>query len=133
MASIRMSTTPRMHPMAYVEEVITEDGLERIPEHTLFTMPDNWNPPSEFGSDSKPPPVSILPGPNATSLEEPYPTCYVKEEILLEPPMEAVLQAHNQQAHTHHEASEPIPLVSIDSHRKEEPLFIDLGYLTLIF
>jgi hypothetical protein len=133
MAAIRRSTTPRMPPMAYVEEVIPEDGLESFPEHTLFTVPDNWNPPSEFGSDSKPPPVSILPGPSATSLEEPYPTCYVEEEIPPEPPMEAALQAHNQQAHTHHEAAETIPPVSIDSHRQEQPLFADSGYLTLIF
>jgi hypothetical protein len=64
--------------MAYVEEVIPEEGMESVPEHTLFTVPDNCNLPSKFGLDSKPPPARILPGPNATSLEEPYPTCYVE-------------------------------------------------------
>jgi hypothetical protein len=133
MAAIRRSTTPRMPPMAYVEEVIPKGGLESVHEHTLFTVPNNWNPPSEFGSDSKPPPVSIPPGPSATSLEEPYPTCYVEEEIPPEPPGEAALQAHKQQEHTHHEAAEPIPPLSMDSHRQEQSLFADSGYLTLIF
>jgi hypothetical protein len=133
MAASRRRTTPRTPPMAYVEEVTLEDGLESVPEHTLFTVPDNWNPPSEFGPDNKPPPASIMPGPNATSLEEPYPTCYVEEEIPPEPPMEEALQAHNQQAHTHHEADETTPTGSIDSHSQEQPLLVDSGYLNLIF
>jgi hypothetical protein len=77
--------------------------------------------------------VSIPPGPSATSLEETYPTCYVEEEVPPEPPVEAVLQAHNQQAHAHHEAAKPIPSVSIESHRQEQSLFADSGCLTLIF
>jgi hypothetical protein len=41
MESIQRRTTPRTPPMAYVEEVITEEGLESVLEHTLFTVPDN--------------------------------------------------------------------------------------------
>jgi hypothetical protein len=101
MAAIRRHTKPRTPPMAYVEEITPEDDLQSFPEHTLFTVPDNWNPPSEFGSDSKPPPASISLGPRATSLEEHYTTCYIEEEIPPGSPMEAALQAHNQQVHTH--------------------------------
>ena len=81
--------------MAYVEEVIPEEGMESVPEHMLFTVLDNWNSHSDFGPDSKPPPAHILASPNATRFEDPFPTCYVEEEIPLEPPMEEVLQAHN--------------------------------------
>ena len=80
---------PRMPPMAYVEEVILEEGMESVPEHTLFTVSDNWNPPSDFGPDSKPSSARILAGPNATCFKEPFPTCYVEEELPPEPPREA--------------------------------------------
>jgi hypothetical protein len=103
--------------MAYVEEITPEDDLQSFPEHTLFTVLDNWNPPSDFGSDNNPPPASMSLGPRSTSLEDHYTTCYIEEEIPPEPPREAALQAHNQQVHTHHDATETIPLVSIDSHR----------------
>ena len=47
--------------------------------------------------------------------------------------MEEALQAHNEQAHTHHEVDETTPMGSIDNHNKEQPLFANSGYLNLIF
>jgi hypothetical protein len=47
--------------------------------------------------------------------------------------MEAALQAHNQQVHTHQEAAETTPTESIDSHSQEQPFLADLGCLNLIF
>jgi hypothetical protein len=133
MAARRRNKTPRTPPMAYVEEVIPEEGMESVPEHMLFTVPDNWNPPSDFGPDSKPPPARILAGPNATRFEEPFPTCYVEEETPPEPPREATRQAHNQQVHIHQEAAGTTPTESIDSHSQEQPFLADLGCLNLIF
>jgi hypothetical protein len=34
--------------MAYVEEVFPEEPIQVPPEHLLFTVPDNWQPPSNF-------------------------------------------------------------------------------------
>jgi len=41
MAARRRKETPRTPPMAYVEEVTPEEGLESVPEHMLFTVPEN--------------------------------------------------------------------------------------------
>jgi hypothetical protein len=34
--------------MAYVEEEIPEEPIQFPPESLLFTVPDNWQPPSQF-------------------------------------------------------------------------------------
>jgi len=39
-------------PMAYVEEVISEEPFQVPPEHFLFTVPDNWNPSSDFREEA---------------------------------------------------------------------------------
>ena len=39
-------------PMAYVEEVILEEPFQVPPDHFLFTMSDNWNPPSDFQEEA---------------------------------------------------------------------------------
>ena len=68
--------------MAYVEEITLEDSMQSYPNLPLFTVPNNWNPPTEFGSDNKPPPAGNPLGPKANSLEEHFTTCYVEEETL---------------------------------------------------
>jgi hypothetical protein len=50
MATRRRRERPRMPPMAVVEEEIPAGGLESPPEHTLFFVPEDWNPRSYFGS-----------------------------------------------------------------------------------
>jgi hypothetical protein len=35
-------------PMAYVEEVTLEEPIQIPPESLLFTVPENWQPPSNF-------------------------------------------------------------------------------------
>ena len=133
MAAIRRRMTPRTPPMAYVEEVIPEEGMESVPEHTLFTMPDNWNPPSDFGPNSKPSPARILASPNATRFKEPFSTCYFEEETPPKPPREVTWKAHNQQVHMHQKAAGTTPTESIDSHSQEQPFLAHLGCLNLIF
>jgi len=45
---VHKARKPRMSPMAYVEEVISEESIQTPPEHLLFTVPDSWNPPTCF-------------------------------------------------------------------------------------
>ena len=80
MASIRRRKKPRTPPMAYVEEIPLVDAMQSYPKLPLFTVPDNWNPPTYFGSHDKPPPADNPLGPKANSPEEHFTTCYVEEE-----------------------------------------------------
>jgi hypothetical protein len=59
MASLRRHRKPRMPPMAYVEEITLDEAMQSYPKLPLFTVPDNWNPPTDFGTDDK-----ILPSAN---------------------------------------------------------------------
>jgi hypothetical protein len=133
MAARRRRNRPRTPPMAYVEEVIPEGGLESPPEHTLFMVPENWNPSSNFGSDSKPPPASSTLDPHATSAEKPYSPCYVEEEVPPEPTKEAEGQAQARQRHKKQEAEAATSEELMDSHRPEQPPSVDWGYLNLVF
>jgi hypothetical protein len=122
MVTRRRKEKPRTPPMAYVEEVILEEGLPSIPEHLLFTVPENWNSPSDFGLDRRPSLASNPAGPSATCIEEPFPTCYVVEEVPPEPPREVTRD--NQQVRSQE---------SSVSHSQEQPFLTDLGCLSLIF
>jgi hypothetical protein len=67
--------------MAVVEEEISEGGLEIPPEHTLFMVPENWNPRSNFGLVSTPQMVRSTCNQGDSSTENPYSPCYVEEEV----------------------------------------------------
>jgi hypothetical protein len=70
-----------MPPMAYVVEETPEGGVpESIPEHLLFTVPENWNPPSDFGQGRRPLAAGEMAAPKADYTEAPYSTCYIEEE-----------------------------------------------------
>jgi hypothetical protein len=77
-ASTRQRRKPRTPPMAYVEEIALEDAMQSYPKLPLFTVPDNWNPPTEFGVEDKPPPGDIQKEFKANSPEELFPTCFVE-------------------------------------------------------
>jgi hypothetical protein len=62
--------------MVYVEEIALEDAMQSYPNLPLFTVPDNWNPPTDFGVEDKPPPRDIQKDFKANSLEEHFPTCF---------------------------------------------------------
>jgi hypothetical protein len=133
MAAKRRRNRPRTPPMAYVEEVIPEGGLESPPEHTLFIVSDNSNPHPNFGPDSKPPPASTMLEPHATISETPYSPCYVEEEVPPKPTREAEMQEHTRQWHTNQEAEATTFEGLMDNHRPEQPPSVDWGYLNLIF
>jgi hypothetical protein len=88
-AARRRKSRPRTPSMAYVEEVIPEGGLPSPPEHTLFMVPENWNPSTSFGSYNIRQPVSNVLDPSTTTTEKPYSPYYVEEEAPPEPTKEA--------------------------------------------
>ena len=69
-----------MPPMEYVEEITLEDAMQSYPKLSLFTVPGNWNPPTDFGTDDKISHLGKLLGSSATRLAEEFTTCYVEEE-----------------------------------------------------
>lgn len=118
MAARRRRERPRTPPMAVVEEEIPEGGLESPPEHTLFMVPENWNPRSNFGLVSTPQMASGPRNQGDNSMERPYSTCYVEEEAPPEPTRGAA--RYKTQGVT--AATSP-----------EQPPSVDGGYLNLIF
>jgi hypothetical protein len=86
---IELKTPPRSSvaeaivepPMAYVEEVIPEEPIQDPPEHLLFTVPDNWDPPSDFRAEASMPVTKKQhDGENELTQEE-FSTCFIEEEI----------------------------------------------------
>jgi hypothetical protein len=67
--------------MAYVVEEILEGGIpESIPEHLIFTVPENWHPPSDFNLSRWPFHSRANTEPPARSPEELPPSCHIEEE-----------------------------------------------------
>jgi hypothetical protein len=108
----------RMRGMAIVEEVIPDEGMESPPAHTLFMVPENWNPRSHFGLDSTPGMASGTSNHGDNSKEEPYPPCYVEEEVPPEP--------------TEAETGDKEHGATADTSQAQPPS-VDGGYLNLIF
>jgi hypothetical protein len=74
---------PRTPPMAYVEEIFPEEPIQVPPEHLLFIVPDNWNPPTCFPGEVTMEATGAQQNHHrgADQMEEP-PTCYIEEETL---------------------------------------------------
>jgi hypothetical protein len=104
--------------MAVVEEEIPEGGLESPPEHTLFIIPKNWNPRSNFGSVSSQKMASDARNQGDSRTERPYSPCYVEEEV----PPEATRGAEGHQKKGKAPATSPGQTPSADE-----------GYINLIF
>jgi hypothetical protein len=102
--------------MAYVEEIALEDAMQSYPKLPLFTVLDNWNPPTEFGLEDKPPPADIQLGFKANSLEEHFTACFVEEETPPDATMEAATQSLNRSEKKSKEAAEPRHPTSVDNH-----------------
>jgi hypothetical protein len=121
LATRRRRQKPRTPPMAIVEEEIPTGGLESPPEHTLFFVPENWNPRSFFGSAG-----TSRPAGGNTGVERPYSPCYVEEEPPPEPTREA--EGHNAQGGRAATSEE-----RMDSNRPEQQPSTDWDYLNLLF
>jgi hypothetical protein len=71
----------RTPPMAYVEETVPDEPIQDYPEHLLFTVPDNWDPPTCFRNDAKPHALGMTHSSKEDEPSEDYTTCYVEEEF----------------------------------------------------
>jgi hypothetical protein len=71
----------RTPPMAYVEEVAPDEPIQNCPEHLLFTVPDNWNPPTTFGNETKLPAPGTSHRRREEEQAEDFTICYVQEEL----------------------------------------------------
>ena len=81
LATRRRKERARSLPMAYVVEEIPEGGIpESIPEHLIFTVPENWHPPSDFNLSRWPFHSRANTEPPARSPEELPPPCHIEEE-----------------------------------------------------
>jgi hypothetical protein len=51
-----------MPPMAHMEEITLDEAMQSYPENPLFTVLENWNPPTDFGTEDKISPTRIQRG-----------------------------------------------------------------------
>jgi hypothetical protein len=70
-----------MPAMEYVEEIVLDEPIQDYRENLLFTVPDNWDPPTCFGNDSKPPALGMTHSSREDDPTKFYTTCYVEEEF----------------------------------------------------
>jgi hypothetical protein len=67
--------------MAYVEEMAPDESIQNCPEHLIFTVPENWNPPTAFGNKIKLPYPGISRRRKEEEQAEYFTTCYVQEQL----------------------------------------------------
>lgn len=78
----RRKAKPHTPPMAYVVEEIPEGGIpDSIPEHLLFTVPENWNPSTDLGQGRQTSSVGEKVALKGDDTEGPQFTCYIEEEL----------------------------------------------------
>jgi len=78
----RRMARPHTPPMAYVVEEIPEGGIpESIPEHLLFTVPENWNPSTDLGRGRQTSLVGEQAAFKGDDIEGHQFTCYIEEEL----------------------------------------------------
>jgi hypothetical protein len=143
---------PRTPPMAYVEETAPDEPIQDCPEHLLFTVPDNWNPPTVFGNETKLPAPGTSHSRREDEQAEDFTICYVKEELsgsadekanpTSGAPPGATTQQNSQPAGqlsrenaetegTH--AQGPTLLSTVQKEWEDQPPHINPGYLELLF
>jgi hypothetical protein len=71
-----------MPPMAYIEEIIPDEPIQVPPAHLLFTVPENWNPPTCFpGEITQMATKNHQGSQRGESQLVDFPPCYIIEEI----------------------------------------------------
>jgi hypothetical protein len=68
--------------MAYMEEIIPDEPIQDYLDHLLFTVPENWNPPTDFGNYGKLPTPRISHSRREDDPAKDFTICYIKEEFL---------------------------------------------------
>ena len=64
-----------------MEEITLDEAMQNYPTYSLFTVPDNWNPHTNFGNEAKTMAIGISHGHRANHSVEEFTTCYVEEEV----------------------------------------------------
>jgi hypothetical protein len=82
--------------MAYVEEVIPEEPLQIPLESLLFTVPENWQPPSNFSAEATAPATEVRHCTNTMEEAEEVHTCIVEEEFLHLDSQDTLLPGDNE-------------------------------------
>jgi hypothetical protein len=69
--------------MAYIEEIIPDEPIQVPPAHLLFTVPENWNPPTCFPGETTQLATKNHHGSQRGEAQlVDFPPCYIIEEIL---------------------------------------------------
>jgi hypothetical protein len=135
----RKSRRTRSPPMAYVKEITLDDSTQDYPEHLLFTVLDNWNPPACFGKDAITPAPRTKHRPRDTPDEE-FTPCFVEEETsegiegnIGEPPQETMQKDRQGEHQEEAEAWVEAPLFYTAQNSQDQPLLLHPEHLELIF
>ena len=67
--------------MAYVEDTAPDEHIQNSPEQLIFTVPNNWNPPTVFGNETKLLDLGTSHRCKEDEQTEDIRICYVKEEL----------------------------------------------------
>ena len=65
--------------MAYMEDTALDKPIQNSPEHLIFTVLDNWNPPTVFGNETKLLDLGTSHSCREDEQGEDFRICYVKE------------------------------------------------------
>jgi hypothetical protein len=138
--------------MAYVEETAPDEPIQNFLEHLLFTVLDNWNPPTAFGNETKLPTLGTSHRRREEEHVEDFTICYVQEELSgsgderanptsRPPPGTATRQnsqpagqlskANAEKEGTHAQGTNP--LSTVQEEWEDQPPHINPGYLKLLF
>jgi hypothetical protein len=122
-------------PMAHVEEIVPDESIQDYPEHLLFTVPDNWNPPTCFGKDVEPPAPRKTHGLMEDNPAEEFTTCYVEEELQAgtEEKIHTTSGGPPEEGKDETDAQRLAHLSSTQRESQDQPPFLHPEHLELIF
>jgi len=138
--------------MAYVEETAPNEPIQNCPEHVLFTILDNWNPPMVFINETKLPALGTSHRCREDEQVEDFTIFYVKEEFLGRSdentnstrraplgtktwqnslPGGQLSRENVEKEGTHAQRTNPLSIVQ--KEWEDKPPHINQGYLELLF
>jgi hypothetical protein len=142
----------RTPPMAYVEETAPDEPIQNCPEHLLFTVPDNWNPPTVFGNETKLPAPEPLTDAGKKNRQRTSQSATSRKNCRVAVTRRLTQQAEHLQRTTTQQNSQPAgqlsranaekegthaqgpnPLSTVQKEWEDQPPHINLGYLELLF
>jgi hypothetical protein len=108
--------------MAYVEDTAPDKPIQNSPEHLIFTVLDNWNPPTVFGNETKLLDLGTSHSCREDEQAEDFRICYVKEELSGSGDEKANPASGAPPGTTTQQNSQPADQLSRANAEKEEPM-----------